>query len=312
MQPLGDTLLELVRAAQKEVVLVAPFAKASVVERIVHAVSFGVDIFCVTRWHPDEVKAGISDLEVWDVLRARGDARLLLVPTLHAKYYRADDRLAVGSANLTDSALGWSPHPNLELLILLDDTDISLKEWESSLLSRATEVDDSLTRYFRALVDKLPTPKTVRRDHCPIVDLSLPDSMFAGWNVGPWLPMSPYPERLYQTYAGRTKETTLGAKEAATHDLLVLRIPPGLDEVTFNCAVAATLLQMPLIRDVDQYLAEPRRFGAIRDLIAGRTDSTRALATRDWQVLMRWFLHFMPSRYGLSVPHYSEVMYRIG
>ena len=71
MQPLGNTLLELVRAAQKEVVLVAPFAKASVVERIVHAVSFGGDIFCVTRWHSDEVKAGISDLEVWDVLRAR-------------------------------------------------------------------------------------------------------------------------------------------------------------------------------------------------------------------------------------------------
>ena len=33
---------------------------------------------------------------------------LSLIPSLHAKFYRADDRYAIGSANLTNAALGWS------------------------------------------------------------------------------------------------------------------------------------------------------------------------------------------------------------
>jgi len=50
---------------------------------------------------PEEIAAGVSDLDVWRVVCKRPHARLLLCPAIHAKYYRIDGLALVGSANLT-------------------------------------------------------------------------------------------------------------------------------------------------------------------------------------------------------------------
>ena len=312
MPTIGDTLLDLVDGAKSEVIMVAPFMKAAVVARIVQAVAPGVQISCITRWRPHEIKAGVNDLEIWDVLQARGNAKLLLILTLHAKYYRADNRYAIGSANLTNLALGWSAHPNIELLIT-GDIDAHIREWESYLIAQGIEVDDALVRHFERLVENLPIPEFILSDHNLGVEYPLPpESVLSSPVVGSWLPVSRYPEQLYDAYAGCIEEMSVGAKEAAIHDLLVLAIPRGLDEAVFQAEVAATLLQMPLIREVDLFLSQPQRFGAVRDFLESLEDyPASSNPTTDWQTLMRWLRHFLPSRYRVSVPHYSEVIFRI-
>ena len=139
MTRIGEELIDLLSGARTEVTIVAPFMKAAVVQRLVQILAPGVVLSCITRWHPHEIKYGVSDLEVWDVLRAHQPSSLSLIPTLHAKFYRADDRYAVGSANLTNAVLGWSARPNVELLIS-GEVDQMLRDWESFLLSQATEV----------------------------------------------------------------------------------------------------------------------------------------------------------------------------
>ena len=164
MLTIGDTLLDFVDDARSEVTLVAPFMKASVVARVIHTVAPSVKISCITRWRPHEIKAGVNDLEIWDVLQSRENAKLLLVSSLHAKFYRADNRYAVGSANLTKMALGWAPNPNIELLIT-GNMDTRLREWESCLLSQGIEVDDALVRYFKRLVEELPMSEFILTEH---------------------------------------------------------------------------------------------------------------------------------------------------
>ena len=102
-----------------------------------------------------------------------------------------------------------------------------------------------------------------------------------------------------------------GSKEAAMHDLVALSVPRGLDTNTFQAEVAAALLQMPLVRRVDQYLSLSRRFGAVRDFLESLEGYPEGRnATTDWQTLMRWLLFFLPTRYRRSLPNVSEVVQR--
>lgn len=104
----GTELSNLCAEANKEVLLAAPFIKVSVLEKLMNKISPDVSLRCITRWFPEEIVAGVSDLEVWSLIQQRSNSSLWLRPDLHAKYYRADQRCLVGSANLTGKALGWS------------------------------------------------------------------------------------------------------------------------------------------------------------------------------------------------------------
>ena len=78
MTRIGDELIDLLSGARTEVTIVAPFMKAAVVKRLVQNLAPGVVLSCITRWHPHEIKYGVSDLEVWDVLRAHQPSSRLL------------------------------------------------------------------------------------------------------------------------------------------------------------------------------------------------------------------------------------------
>ena len=311
MTRIGDELIELLSGARTEVTIVAPFMKAAVVKRLVQILAPGVVLSCITRWHPHEIKYGVSDLEVWDVLRAHQPSSLSLIPTLHAKFYRADDRYAVGSANLTNAALGWSARPNVELLIS-GEVDQMLRDWESFLFSQATKVDESLVRFFERLVDDLPNDDLVFAKDCPDTESSFGEEYDTpNLEVMSWLPTTRYPEQLYKVYLGHTEGLTAGARESAQYDLLALAVPKGLGANGFGVSVAASLLQMPVVHQIDQFLAKPRSFGAVRDFLRAlpQYPQDRDPST-DWQTMMRWFRHFLPQRFHVSVPNYSEVVFR--
>ena len=310
---IGEELLELFSSARQEAFIVAPFIKSAVVTRVVGVLDPEVKLTCITRWQPHEIKAGVSDLEIWDALLSHGPARLLLVQNLHAKYYRADDKLTVGSANLTNAALGWSAIPNIEVMVRCD-IDQVLRQWESNLEAQATTVDDSIVRHFERLVERLPNT-TILVPNCYSSNENTEDSLLrkSGVSHHSWLPITRYPELLYKVYCGDTENISLGAIESATCDLLMLTVPVGLDEAAFKASVAANLIQTPLVLEVDRFLTQPRSFGTVRDFLktrsaypAGHDPST------DWQTLMRWFNFFLPWRFRVSVPNHSEVILRLG
>ena len=312
MARIGDELIELLSGARSEATIVAPFMKAPVVKRLMQNLAPGVILSCITRWHPHEIKYGVSDLEVWDVLRAHQPSSLSLIPTLHAKFYRADDRYAIGSANLTNAALGWSAQPNVELLIS-GEVDQVLRDWESFLLSQATRVDESLVRFFERLVDHLPNDDFVLTEHYPDMESSFDEEYNTpNLEVISWLPMTRYPEQLYKVYLGHTEELSAGARESAKFDLLALAVPKGLGADGFGVSVAASLLQMPIVHQIDQFLAHPRSFGAVRDFLGALPEYPQYRdPNTDWQTMMRWFRHFLPQRFHVSVPNYSEVTFRV-
>jgi hypothetical protein len=304
MSSLGDKLAAVCSTAHSEVVLVAPFIKVKALQQLLAGVSPVVKVVCVTRWRPEEIVAGVSDLEVWTYLRQRSNSVLLLRPDLHAKYYRADDKCLIGSANLTATALGWIPQPNLELLVPLPANHDSLVGFENQVFAGSTPATEDLYDQMRAAVNLLP-------EHQESAYAVIPQENNQHRLIGveAWLPTLRHPDQLYPAYCGNVDNMTTASREAALSDLWVIAPPLGLDKATFTAYVGALLLQMPTIQKITSFVETPQRFGAVsallRSLSCGASpdfDSDRA-----WQTLMRWLLYYLPTMFKSFKTNYSEI-----
>lgn len=305
---LGDYLEQLCRSTAHTLWLVAPFIKEVTLKRLLGLVAPEVKITCVTRWQPDEIVAGVSDLDIWLLIRERPNSTLWLRSDLHAKYYRGDQQALIGSANLTNTALGWSPRPNLELLIHAD----LLPEFEQELLVGSVIVDDSVYKQIRQMIEALPPQTISKLDTIQFISYLSEDDVSSSVPIESWLPMLRRPESLYTAYVGEWNKLGTGSQIAAMRDLQALDIPSHLNREQFKIYVGVQLLQKPIVRQVDQFVETPQRFGAVRNFLktlpcANQQDFDADVA---WQTLMRWLLYFLPVRYDLSVPKHSEIFHR--
>lgn len=307
----GDLLTDLCRAAEDELVLAAPFIKVRTLEKLLAVVSSEVQVKCVTRWRLDEIASGVSDLDVWLVVRDRPNTSMWLRSDLHAKFYRADSDCLIGSANLTHAALGWSSRPNLELLIN-SSIQVPLREFEDKLFAGSSRVDESIYKQMCSALEHFVVDRVL---DLPIEEQSEAERLLGetGLSVVSWIPSLRHPEKLYIAYLGKLDELTTASRAAALKDLSVLDIPLGLSREGFESYIGAQLLQMPIIRRVDDFLVEPQRFGAVTALLNQLPcrDNVEFSANTAWQTLMRWLLFFMPTRYQHSVPNHSEVFKRL-
>ncbi|MBW4618586.1 MAG: phospholipase D family protein [Cyanosarcina radialis HA8281-LM2] len=305
MDLLGNKLKQLCHSARTEIVIVAPFIKAAALKEILTSIEPHISIKCVTRWLIEEILIGVSDLEVWSIIQSHPQASLWLRNDLHAKYYRSDDRCLVGSANLTDKALGWSNRSNLELLVELPANYSSLLEFEQELEKKCIQVDSQLHEQYVKLVNQLEN-QNIPLDRQQLITTASLDNEN-------WLPILRNPEELYIVYIGREDKLTAIARKNALYDLQFLQVAPNLDRHDFNRYVGILLLQKSIIQEIDNFVKIPQRFGAVRDIISSLlcAQTPNFDPERSWQTLMRWLLYFLPYRYALSVPNYSEVFYRI-
>ncbi len=225
---------------------------------------------------------------------------MLLRHDLHAKFYRADDECLLGSANLTGAALGWSVSPNLELLVAMPRA-AALRSFETELLASVVAANQHLQHQLAEVVAEMAPAVRAEDDTSQAVDLI----------DEPWLPQLRDPEQLVEAYVGREDELSAAATAAATSDLRALAIPEGLTADDFRKAVAVTLLQMPSVARVDEFLQERRRFGELRDEMR-HWGSPRVGedVDRDVQTLIRWLRVFLPNRYQYSRPRHTEWLVR--
>ena len=306
----GADLQALVAGAEREVVLAAPFTKATAVERLLQHVPPGVSVTCITRWHPQEIATGVSDPEVFHLLAKHPGAAMLLWPSLHAKYYRADDCCLVGSANLTAKALGWVHPSNIELLIEVPATHPRLFAFEQRAVAEARPATAELHALAVAAAEEIRQERDWPDQTVDGKDDALQSDWTSEEDTGTWLPSLRHPSDLYRAYSGLLDELTSASRMAALRDLAVLDPPMGLSAETFPVVIATSLLQMPVMARIDAFVATSQRFGAVRDLIASEQGISKSAASAVWQTTMRWLLYFLPGRYLRCVPAHSEVFMR--
>jgi hypothetical protein len=292
MQSPGEALVSLLKGANDPVFLIAPFIKQDAMLRLLEAIHKDVPVTCVTRWRPDEVAAGVSDLEVFDLLAGRADSKLLLEGHLHAKLYRTGDRRLVGSANITGRALGWHEPANKELLLEFDGPNAEIDEFERSLFAAVTpatqQVRDSVAAAALALATNFP-----KRMWTPPAN---EDLLFS---ASYWLPTCSRPDLLFDVYDGTTGDMLLSnSRVLAENDLMFLEPPLGLGRQTFEAFVGAMLRQVRWIQELDRLtnegLTDHQAAMTIAQSLPGDYGfSSEAL----WNVTKEWLVYFFPNEY---------------
>ena len=192
-------------------------------------------LICVTRWLVNELAQGVSDMMVREVtMRAGG--KFMLHENLHAKYYRFDEDVFIGSANLTNAALGWSSSPNLEVLYSPGQT-FKFGEFEGEVLRYAREVGDLELQGWRLAVESAQ---------------ELYDGIGERERVNrSWSPKARDVDSVLHVYSGRSDAIVSDDEEkAAIEDLAALEIPDGLGEMEVLAWIASRLVSSSFVSAV--------------------------------------------------------------
>lgn len=294
----GDQLLKLVASSRTSIVLVAPYMKANAVERVLSEVSETVsEILFVTRWLPEDVASGATDLEVFSLVRAFPGARLLIHPSLHGKYFRGDATCLVGSANLTRRGLAWALPSNLELVVELPADHVGLREWETALIAASLQATEELRDQIEREAAR------VAKDGAAAWEDEAPEGTAEASGPGNWIPKCPDPEHLWNVYDhGDAAGMVASAVAAARSDIRALGIPEGLSREYFTASVVAMLRQMPLVTEIDALAqhglsdAEAEAMLVNHQAVPDGGDSTTS-----WRIVKDWFMYFFPMEYMLQV-----------
>lgn len=285
----GDRLVTHLRSATEKVVLCAPFIKASVLSELLSVVPVRVPVDVVTRWLPAEVAAGVSDLEVFDILQTRPGAGLRLLDRLHAKLYVADSSVLVGSANLTATALGWCSKPNVELLTELSLTDEAVRDCLAHLAVARTATVEERDRVREAATGMAVPPF----DFAGEIDVATPSS--------PWLPRMGAPERLFLAYVESTRDRLpTSVLATALEDLSSLGVPAGLSKAEFSTTVTTRLASMPAVQRILAAAQDDLSDAAAIKLVGEMGNDPDLTPAVQWSIVREWLTHFLSNQYEIA------------
>ena len=208
----GDLLSKFCSGAQN-VILAAPYIKADALLRVLKEVDSKASINCITRWNPHDLAVGASDIDCRTIITERGGS-FRLHATLHAKYYKADNVMLIGSANLTSSGMGWSSDPNLEILCRPED-EFDVEAFHAVLFGESREIRDKEFHHWESIT-QFTDPEVAS-----VCGLQQP--------IDSWRPSTRDPQHLVLAYKGREDAIASSDEQrAARRDLQALQLPEGL------------------------------------------------------------------------------------
>ena len=230
----GNVLSRLCAGA-RNLVIAAPYIKTDALTRMLADVSPTTSLICITRWNPHDLAVGASDAECRTIVTERGGS-FRLHPSLHAKYYRIDEAVLIGSANLTFPALGWSVHSNLEILCR-PGYDFDVRAFEKCLFNDAREINDYEFERWKSITRIATANQPTISAHQPLLDT--------------WRPAARDPRHLELAYQGRIDDIAASDEQlTAQRDIEALVFPPDLSLEQMRIWASTCLLAAPFTNSV--------------------------------------------------------------
>ena len=164
--PWDRTFYDLVDRAQSELLIVSPFISSQPIEKIAGIIDkksglTSVEVFFVTNLSVDNLLSGTLDIAaLLEFVEHVHSTRVVYLPSLHAKVYIADTKVAViTSANLTYGGL----RGNHEYGILVHDSQY-VAQVRSDLMNYASLGNEVSLDTMQALAQATRELKSTRRD----------------------------------------------------------------------------------------------------------------------------------------------------
>lgn len=282
--------------AQEKIIICAPFIKVATIKSLLKNISNDVKIEVYTRWKAHEILLGVSDLAVFDYISSLNHGEVYISDRLHAKFYRSDNRVIIGSANVTHSALGWVKEPNIEFLVEIDPSLYQVKTLENEL-SHFEIVTPDTRDYFQNLAASLAE-----------IDIDNMKSRFEEneelkSHYEAWLPACTVPEILYAVYSNESggRRFSSGAIDDACSDIVDLGIPPGLGRQDFEVFVRDRLYKISSFKEfIDRASSVLTEHEAIIIIKQFRPDYNDQEAKFCWNIVLEWVRVFFHDKIEIA------------
>ncbi len=273
----GDLLTGIYEDA-KDIVIVAPYIKADALSRVIGKVGNDVSLTCVTRWQVEDVVAGASDVDCYSTIKQVG-GEFRLHPSLHAKYFRADEHILIGSANVTNSALGWATEPNVEILCS-PGADFDAATFETMLVEDSREIGDREFARWQSIESTIS-----QDDRKEFSEHKWP-------HLNTWRPTTRDPSNLLLAYWGFQDEIASSDElRSAKRDLDILHMPQGMTGEDIENQVSLAFLTSTFVQAVLQLRDE--EITSVSKVLADRFDLSVTDARRGVETVHNWYAFFL-------------------
>jgi PLD-like domain len=297
-----DELFACFAAAEHEVLLVVPFISWEPVARLLGELGMGVGLTIVTDLSSRSVEGGSLDLNALRSVAAHPTGAVRHLEGLHAKAFCADwHDCFLGSANFTNSGLGFSGRGNHELVLWHSPAPCDVSPHLHTLLTLSTPVT---TAYLDLAISAFElSPPTQAESHFKLPDLPLAQT-------DPQTPVRflfqdlPFLDSPQDLVAGATG----GAAVAHDRFIMGVRSDATIAECMERCR--AQFLNIPVVAELANFLATPRRFGELSRWIHERCEDRPVPYRSEIKQLLGRTLHWLvtlhPDRFISVRPRHSE------
>jgi hypothetical protein len=304
--PVYKILEERIQGNDNIILILVPFAKLAALQKLHWLNSKRVKIKVVCRWRPEDIVAGVSDLEIYPFLK-QSDCELYINSNIHLKLYVFASNTAFNtSGNMTLRGLGYSESANIEVgnMVSLTTTD-----WTKiyDVINSSRLVTDDIYQRFKEYSAQHPP---VSRPLPPIDLMPAPKS----YTISS-LPATDSPKKLADFYFSHEQQKgSLEDIRRAAHDLAIFGIPPGLSASDFDKRLGDAFSKTPFVTDFIAFLKNERslRFGAVNDWIHNKCEDVplpyRWEIKENTRIFYDWLVHYHRD-ITWDRPNHSQVIY---
>ncbi len=232
---------KIIESAKVEILLVSPFITKKLLVDLLESVNPNVKVTLVTRFRILDLLGGFNDLSIFEYFKERENMHLRLLHSLHAKYYRGDSNVILGSGNLTYKGLSPGGSGNAEVMLKLNSSIQGVQEFEANLISQSTVPNEQQINELRGQLIEL---KATKKENAVLIELAKENLLS---ETSTWVPQCQMPNCLYEVYCDRVSEIDIEVVSEAKADLAYLALPGGLDQINFRINVRIALQQTKVI-----------------------------------------------------------------
>jgi hypothetical protein len=293
-----EYLFDALRGANTSVWLAAAYITVPGIEPILDLLgSTAIQVKVLARWDSRDLVSGASDLEVYEIVSARG-FEFFINQRLHGKCALIDDgQLFVGSSNLTASGLQLGIQGNLECGTMMEPTEAD-RATIQDLFAGSIRVTPSLYLDIQSFIVPLLTASERR-------DIVFPASIMEQLQrsvEGLWVRELPWTEG---------PRSITRDEPDARHDLMLLNLGLGASPTTeaLGSLFERTRCCRWLTSQVRDHGGQ-LYFGEATELLHGTLLEDPKPYRKDVKLLLRnlfaWAAATLPSRFVVDAPHYSQ------
>lgn len=304
--PVYKILESQIRSNDDILLILVPFIKLQALVRLYSLNLKRNKIKVVCRWRPEDIVAGVSDLEIYPFLKHSG-CELYINFNIHLKLYVFESNTAFNtSGNMTLRGLGYSDSANIEVGNMVSLTTSDWTKIYHVINSSRLVTDDIYQRFKEYSAQHPPVSRPL-----PPIEL-LPAAKT--YTISS-LPATESPERLSDFYFSHGQEkASLEDIRRAAHDLAIFGIAPGLSRSEFDKRLGDAFSRTPFVIDFLTYLkkAGSLRFGAVNDWIHSKCEDVplpyRWEIKENTRIFYDWLVHFYQD-ISWDRPNFSQVIY---